>query len=131
MVITVVLTSCYFFPFVLGVLPIANSKMILALLGLIMFGINLAKKGNAGTNFDFVQLSAWALVISLIAYASITINNTPDATFVSHHINVGMAWRRVFHNNAYKTDSWKSISASCSQLYACCMRVTMCFSPNF
>lgn len=88
MVITVVLTSCYFFPFVLGVLPIANSKMILALLGLIMFGINLAKKGNAGTNFDFVQLSAWALVISLIAYASITINNTPDATFVSYIISM-------------------------------------------
>lgn len=87
-VITVVLTSCYFFPFVLEALPIANSKMILALLGLIMFGINLAKKGNAGTNFDFVQLSAWALVISLIAYASITINNTPDATFVSYIISM-------------------------------------------
>lgn len=88
MVITVVLTSCYFFPFVLEALPIANSKMILALLGLIMFGINLAKKGNAGTNFDFVQLSAWALVISLVAYASITINNTPDATFVSYIISM-------------------------------------------
>lgn len=88
MVITVVLTSCYFFPFVLEALPIANSKMILALLGLIMFGINLAKKGNAGTNFDFVQLSAWALIISLIAYASITINNTPDATFVSYIISM-------------------------------------------
>lgn len=88
MVITVVLTSCYFFPFVLEALPIANSKMILALLGLIMFSINLAKKGNAGTNFDFVQLSAWALIISLIAYASITINNTPDATFVSYIISM-------------------------------------------
>lgn len=88
MVITVALTSCYFFPFVLEALPIANSKMILALLGLIMFGINLAKKGNAGTNFDFVQLSAWALIISLIAYASITINNTPDATFVSYIISM-------------------------------------------
>lgn len=88
MVITVVLTSCYFFPFVLEALPIANSKMILALLGLIMWGINLAKEGNAGTNFDFVKLSAWALVISLIAYASITINNTPDATFVSYIISI-------------------------------------------
>lgn len=88
MVITVALTSCYFFPFVLEALPIANSKMILALLGLVMFGINLAKKGNAGTDFDFVKLSAWALVISLIAYASITINNTPDATFVSYIISI-------------------------------------------
>lgn len=88
MVITVALTSCYFFPFVLEVLPIANSKMILALLGLVMFGINLAKKSNAGTDFDFVKLSAWALVISLIAYASITINNTPDTTFVSYIISI-------------------------------------------
>lgn len=92
MVITVALTSCYFFPFVLEALPIANSKMILALLGLVMFGINLAKKGNAGTDFDFVKLSAWALVISLIAYASITINNTPDATFVSYIISMWVGY---------------------------------------
>lgn len=88
MVITVILTSCYFFPFVLVALPIANSKMILALLGLVMFGINLAKKGNAGTDFDFVKLSAWALGVSLIAYTAITINNTPDATFVSYIISM-------------------------------------------
>ena len=88
MVITVVLTSCYFFPFVLEALPIANSKMILALLGLIMCGINLAKEGNAGTNFDFVKLSAWALSVSLIAYAAITINNTPDNTFVFYIISM-------------------------------------------
>ena len=88
MVITVILTSCYFFPFVLVALPIANSKMILALLGLVMFGINLAKKGNAGTDFDFVKLSAWALGVSLIAYTAITVNNTPDATFVSYIISM-------------------------------------------
>ena len=88
MVITVILTSCYFFPFVLVALPIANSKMILALLGLVMFGINLAKKGNAGTDFDFVKLSAWALCVSLIAYTAITVNNTPDTTFVTYFMSM-------------------------------------------
>lgn len=88
MVITIVLTSCYFFPFVLEALPIANSKMTLAALGLVMFGINLAKKGNAGTDFNFVKLSAWGLAISLAAYTAITINNTPDDTFVTYFMSM-------------------------------------------
>lgn len=87
-VMTVAVTSCYFFPFVLGAFPIANSKMILAAWGLVMFGVNLAKKGNAGIDFDFVNLSFWALGISLMAYVSITVNNTPDDTFVTYFMSM-------------------------------------------
>ncbi len=83
----VVLTSCYFFPFVLEVLPMTNSKMILAAFGLVIFGINLAKNGNAEIDFGFTKLTAWALGVSLISYASITINNTPDDTFVTYFIS--------------------------------------------
>lgn len=73
MVLAVVVTSCYFFPFILSAFPIANSKMILAVIGLVLLGISLTKKENAGIDRDFITLSLWALAISLIAFISITI----------------------------------------------------------
>jgi len=79
--LTVILCSCYFFPFVLAAFPIANSKMIMAAVGLGLFIIELARKQNAGFDRDFVNLTVLALCVSLIAFASSTINHTQDNTF--------------------------------------------------
>lgn len=87
-VIAVVITSCYFFPFVPMALPMANSKMILALIGLIVFGFNLAKKNNALAGSDFLNLTLWAFGISLISFATMTINNTPDNTFATYFMSM-------------------------------------------
>lgn len=87
-VIAIVITSCYFFPFVLAAFPMANSKMILAVVGLILLGVSLTKKGNARIDKDFLTLSLWALAISLIAFVSITYNNTPDDTFASYFMSM-------------------------------------------
>lgn len=84
----VVVTSCYFFPFVPAALPMANSKMILAVVGLVLLGIDLTKKGNAAVDHDFLTLSIWALAISLIAFVSITINHTPDSTFTTYFMSM-------------------------------------------
>lgn len=88
MVFAVVVTSCYFFPFVLIALPIANSKMILAVVGLVLLGISLVKKSNAMVSSDFLDLSLWALGISLASFLSITFNNTPDTTFVTYFMSM-------------------------------------------
>jgi hypothetical protein BACCOPRO_03218 len=88
MALAVVVTSCYFFPFVPAVLPMANSKMILAVVGLVFLGINLTKKGNASVDNKFLILSVWALAISLIAFVSITINHTPDDTFSMYFMSM-------------------------------------------
>lgn len=87
-IFAIAVTSCYFFPFVLDALPMANSKMILAVIGLVLLGISLIKKGNAIIDHDFLSLSLWALAISLIAFISITINNTPDDTFVTYFMSM-------------------------------------------
>lgn len=88
MAFAVVVTSCYFFPFVLAALPIANSKMILAVVGLVLLGVNLVKKSNALVDNEFLNLTGWAFAISLIAFVSITINNTPDTTFVTYFMSM-------------------------------------------
>lgn len=84
----VAITSCYFFPFVLTALPLVNSKMLLAVVGLIFLGYNLTKKGNARLDQDFLTLSLWALAISIISFLSISYNNTPDTTFATYFMSM-------------------------------------------
>lgn len=88
MVLTVAVASCYFFPFVLAALPMANSKMILAVLGLVFLGVSLTKKGDASVNRDFISLSLWALAISLIAFISVIYNHTQDNTFTTYFMSM-------------------------------------------
>lgn len=84
----VVVTSCYFFPFVPAALPMANSKMILAVIGLVLLGISLTKKGNASVDRDFLNLSLWAFAISLVAFVSVTYNHTQDNTFSTYFMSM-------------------------------------------
>lgn len=84
----VAVTSCYYFPFILTAFPLANSKMILAAIGVILLGITLTKRGNGFFDKDFLNLSLWAFAISLIAFISITINHTPDNTFTTYFMSM-------------------------------------------
>ena len=54
-IITVLITSFYFFPFAFTFLPVANTKMILAGCGLIILITKLAsgKKASIDTGFCF------------------------------------------------------------------------------
>lgn len=85
-----VLTSLFFFPFELSFLPGANTKMMLAGMGLLLFGINQLKRektDNSGQK-DFAVLSLWAALVSLVAFAAITYNNTYDYTYVSYIVSM-------------------------------------------
>ena len=83
MSIVTMLTSMYFFPFEFSFLPGVNTKMMLAGIGLILLLLNLAHGRMLGNlNGDLIRLSVVAMVISLISFASITINGTYDNTFV-------------------------------------------------
>lgn len=87
-IFAVAVTSCYFFPFVPAVLPQANSKMILAVVGLVLLGINLTKKSNASVDHDFLNLTIWAFTISLISFISVTLNHTQDNTFTTYFMSM-------------------------------------------
>lgn len=84
----VVVMSCYMFPFVPVALPFANSKMILAVIGLVMLGINLVKNGRGQISRDFVNLTLCAFAVSIIAFFSMVFNHTPDNTFVTYFMSM-------------------------------------------
>lgn len=121
--ISVILTSFYFFPFETIFLPGVNTKMILAGIGLLILGKRLAQRRNAGINKDFFVLSLLALSISLISLLTMTINNTPDASFLTYFVSM---W--VWMGGAYTVVQWLDTAYGyvnarlvCNQLIAICV----------
>lgn len=89
MACALVVTSCYIFPFVLMAFPAANSKMILAAIGIALFGYSVFKNyGRNGLDKSFLQLTLWAFVISMIAWLATAVNNTHDYTFATYFISM-------------------------------------------
>ena len=122
-IISVILTSFYFFPFETVFLPGVNTKMALAGIGLLILGKRLAQRRDAGINKDFFVLSLLALGISLISLLTMTINNTPDASFLTYFVSM---W--VWMGGAYTVVRWLDTAYSyvnvrliCNQLIAVCV----------
>ena len=79
-----ILASFYFFPFEFTFLPGYNTKMIMAVIGLALWGFNLAKRRTFESNSSLFALSAIALVVSLCGVFSVVANNTRDYTYASY-----------------------------------------------
>ena len=82
--LTGVLTSFYFFPFEFAILPGINTKMLMAGVSLLVLGIQLAQKGNAAINKDFLILSILAGLVSLSGLVAVTYNDTIDYTYATY-----------------------------------------------
>lgn len=122
-IISVILTSFYFFPFETVFLPGVNTKMALAGIGLLILGKRLAQRRDAGINKDFFVLSLLALGISLASLLTMTINNTPDASFLTYFVSM---W--VWMGGAYTLVRWLdtaygyiNVRLVCNQLIAVCV----------
>lgn len=122
--LTVLLTSLFYFPFNPTFLsPGSNTKLVMAVIGLPMLFFNLTRKRNPEEARSYMILSALALVVSFAAFFSITINNTPDATYVSY---IGSMW--VWLSAAYvviQTIRWvhgeASLALLCNYIIAVCV----------
>ena len=90
-IFTLCVTSCYFFPFNLRVLPIVNTKMIIAGIGLIILMMRLAVGHNSMISKDLITLSISAAVVSLFGYISINYNCTPDYAYTTYIISM-LVW---------------------------------------
>lgn len=122
-VFSVIITSFYFFPIEFIFLPGINTKMVLAGIGLLILGKQLASKGNAHMDKSFFVLSLFALSISLVSLATMTINNTPDGSFLTYFVSM---W--VWMGGAYTVIKWLNyaygyvnVQLVCNSLIAVCV----------
>lgn len=85
----VIVTSCYLFPFVLAAFPIANSKMIMAAIGIVLCAYNIFSQNESRElEIAFMKLSVWALGVSLIALLATAVNNTHDYTYATYIVSM-------------------------------------------
>lgn len=89
----VILVSLYFFPFEIKSLPGANTKMLMAGLGLILvpFQILTGEQERGRINTDFLKLILWAVLVSFIGYISIVYNETQDYGYATYIVSM-LVW---------------------------------------
>ena len=88
MFLTVIVSSMYLFPFEFSFLPGMNTKMLLGGLGLIILTIQLAKKQDALIDYNIFSLSVIAILISLTALFSVTLNATAETSYVTYIVSM-------------------------------------------
>lgn len=83
-----ILTSFYFFPFEFAILPGFNTKMFMAVIGLVIGGWKKLQSGVINVDRTFIILSIYAIIVSLICLFSITYNGTPDMAYTSYIVSM-------------------------------------------
>ena len=91
MVLMVVLTSCYYFPFETVALPGVNSKMVLAAMSLPLIVAQMARGDIRAVHKDFMRLIVWALLMSLACLFSVTYNSTNDHSYTNYIVSM-LVW---------------------------------------
>ncbi len=122
-VLSVVITSFFYFPFEFVFSPGINTKMVLGGVGLVLLGFNLAKSRNSLVDVDFILVSIIAIIISIISLITMTYNGTPDNSFLWYFISM---W--VWMGGAYAVIQWLkwshqyiSVELVCNYLMLVCV----------
>lgn len=82
-----IITSLCLFPVSLRILPTANSKMIMAVIGLFILAYN-AYNYYATISRTLCGLSIWAALLSLSCLTSVIVNNSTDYSFATYIVTM-------------------------------------------
>lgn len=88
--VVIILTSFFFFPFFFSFLPSMNTKMFLAVLGLIAFFLDNINGKSSLFNSSLKKISVWAVGVSFCSFLSMTLNNTPDNSYLGYVVSMAV-----------------------------------------
>lgn len=83
-----IVTSFYLFPLDIKFIPGTNTKMILAVIGLVILLFSRVGARDGLLDKGFLKLSALAAVVSLFSFAAVCVNDTNDYTYVSYVVSM-------------------------------------------
>ena len=89
-ILTILITSFYFFPIGLSFLP-ANTKNMLAAIGIVFVIFELIEKKESLIPRQLLILLLISSMVSIMSLVSITYNQTPDTTYVTY-IRSAIIW---------------------------------------
>lgn len=79
-----IFTSLSLFPFFFSFLPSINTKMFMAVLGLIAFAMDRLNNRTASFEKGLFRISIWALGVSFCSFLAMTVNNTQDDSYLGY-----------------------------------------------
>lgn len=88
-ILSVMVVDAFYFDFTLRVFPIANSKMILAVIGAAAFVFDSIRRGQPLISKRVIKSAFLAVLFSLWCFVAITINGTDNRTFVMYFASFG------------------------------------------
>lgn len=91
MIFTGIIVSFYYFPFEFSFLPGINTKMGLAVVGIVLAMLNLLRKREFCFPYNLVKIVAFAVLVSIIGVIAVTINNTQDYAYATYFVSM-MVW---------------------------------------
>ena len=120
--ITVVLVDFYYFPTTFTFFPSGNTKLYLALLGIVALIVGLRLKARAVIDKRLTLLLVLASMVSLCSLFSTTINHTSDDTYVSYVVSAS-----VWLSAAYLVNSCiRAIYGKASVIRICNFIIVVC-----
>lgn len=87
-IFTGIIVSFYYFPFEFSFLPGMNTKMGLAVVGLILAVLHLVKKRDTLIPLNLIRIEGLAGIVSLVGVISIVINNTSDYAYATYFVSM-------------------------------------------
>lgn len=87
-ILTGIACSLYMFPFSFTFLPVGNTKIYLAVCGLVLFFLNQIRNRQQVSSHFMVTVSLAAFVVSLICIVSLLYNETNDTTYAIYIIQM-------------------------------------------
>lgn len=99
-ILTGIFVSFFYFPVEFTFLPGVNTKMMEAVIGLVCVVLELRKRRNLDFPLELLLLIAVAAGVSLASLLSITINQTPDNSFVTYIISFSV-WLSAAYASCY------------------------------
>ena len=119
-----IVTDFYLFPVAFSFFPTLNTKNLMAGFGLLLGGVLLSKKNDSMLNKDFLILTIWASLVSLVGLFSVTYNETPDYTYATYIMSM---W--IWISAAYVLVHWiRFVHGTVSVLLLCNYLIAVCVS---
>lgn len=88
-ILVCLVTSLYYFPVIFRFAPIANTKIILAAIGLAVFVFDMVFNRYRNYRYrDLFVLSMFALAVSLCSLLTVTFNNTGDYSYAGYIVSM-------------------------------------------
>ena len=90
-VITCILTSFFYFPIEFSFLPGINTKMILAVIGILFFVMTELQRKEFRIHRDLLIIVVFAIIVSILGTLSMVVNGTNDTAYATYIISM-LVW---------------------------------------